>query len=76
MLRPEQGPVIKGSDGLRKVRWAPAGIGKRGGVRVIYHWATGEDLVYMLYIYAKAEQGDLTPRQTRELAKVVREELK
>jgi hypothetical protein len=31
MLRPEQGPIIKGSGGLRKVRWAPAGVGKRGG---------------------------------------------
>jgi hypothetical protein len=35
MLRPEQGPIIKGSGGLRKVRWAPAGVGKRGGVQVI-----------------------------------------
>ncbi len=74
MLRPEQGPVIKGSGGLRKVRWAPAGIGKRGGVRVIYYWAPGDTVFYMLFIYAKNDQGDLTPRQTRELAKVVREE--
>jgi hypothetical protein len=76
MLRPEQGPVIKGSRGLRKVRWAPPGVGKRGGVRVIYYWAPGETTFYMLYIYAKNEQGDLTARQTRDLAKVVREELK
>jgi hypothetical protein len=75
MLRPEQGPVIKGSGGLRKVRWAQAG-GKRGGVRVIYYWAPGESVFYMLYIYAKVEQGDLTPLQVRALAKVVREELK
>ena len=39
MLRPEQGPVIKRSGGLRKVRWATAGAGKRGGLRVIYYWA-------------------------------------
>lgn len=73
MLRPEQGPVIKGSGGLRKVRWAPAGIGKRGGVRVIYYWAPGDAVFYMLFIYAKNTHGDLTARQTRELAKVVRE---
>jgi hypothetical protein len=42
MLRPEQGPVIRGSGGLRKVRWATAGGGKRGGLRVIYYWAPGE----------------------------------
>ena len=35
ILRPEQGPVIKGSGGLRKVRWATSGGGKRGGLRVI-----------------------------------------
>jgi mRNA-degrading endonuclease RelE of RelBE toxin-antitoxin system len=39
MLRPEQGPVIQSAGGLRKVRWATAGAGKRGGLRVIYHWA-------------------------------------
>jgi hypothetical protein len=36
MLRPEQGPVIPGSGGLRKVRWAVLGAGKRGGLRIIY----------------------------------------
>jgi len=36
LLRPEQGPLIKGGGGLRKVRWALKGVGKRGGVRVIY----------------------------------------
>jgi len=36
--RPEVGALIEGSGGLRKVRWALAGRGKRGGVRVIYYW--------------------------------------
>lgn len=39
MLRPEQGPVIRGSGGLRKVRWTTPRGGKRGGLRVIYYWA-------------------------------------
>ena len=76
MLRPEQGPVIRGSGGLRKVRWAVAGGGKRGGVRVIYYWAPCEQTVYMLYAYTKSEQGDLTAAQTRQLSRVVREEFK
>ena len=41
MLRPEQGPVIQGSGGLRKVRWATTGAGKRGGLRVIYYEPSG-----------------------------------
>jgi hypothetical protein len=76
MLRPEQGPIIPGSGGLRKVRWATAGGGKRGGLRVIYYWAPVEGAFYMLYAYAKSDQGDLTPAQTRVLRRLVREEFK
>lgn len=76
MLRPEQGPIIRGSGGLRKVRWAPTGTGKRAGLRVIYYWAPQHQAFYMLYVYAKSQQGDLTPAQTRQLGRVVREEFK
>lgn len=76
LLRPEQGPVISGSGGLRKVRWATTGGGKRGGLRVIYYWAPRDQVFYMVYAYTKAEQGDLTPAQTRQLARLVREEFK
>jgi mRNA-degrading endonuclease RelE of RelBE toxin-antitoxin system len=76
MLRPEQGPVMRGSGGLRKVRWAKTGSGRRGGLRVIYYWAPAETAFYMLYAYAKAEQGDLTAAQTRMLGRLVREEFK
>ena len=76
VLRPEQGPVIPGSGGLRKVRWARAGQGKRGGLRVIYYWAPPEQVCYMLYAYSKNEQGDLTAAQVRVLAKLVREEFR
>jgi hypothetical protein len=76
MLRPEQGPLIKGGGGLRKVRWAPKGVGKRGGVRVIYYWRSDERVFYMLFAYAKTAQEDLTADQLRVLARIVREELK
>ncbi|HEY7170568.1 MAG TPA: type II toxin-antitoxin system RelE/ParE family toxin [Vicinamibacterales bacterium] len=76
MLRPEQGPVIRGGGGLRKVRWARPGTGKSGGLRVIYYRAPAEKAFYMLYAYAKNEQGDLTPAQTRGLGQLVREEFK
>ena len=76
VLRPEQGAVIAGSGGLRKLRWAAVGRGKRGGLRVIYYWVPDEEVFYMLYAYAKNEQGDLTPAQVRVLARLVREEFK
>ena len=75
-LRPEQGALIPGGGGLRKLRWGAEGRGKRGGVRTIYYWAVDDDLCYMVYMYAKNEQGDLTATQLRALARVVREEFK
>lgn len=76
MLRPAQGPLIRSGGGLRKVRWARPGAGKRGGLRVIYYWAAAETAFYMLYAYSKNEQGDLTPAQTRQLGQLVREEFR
>ena len=76
MLRPEQGPIIRGAGGLCKVRWAKPGSGKRGGWRVIYYWAPRERAFYMVYAYAKNEQDDLTPTQARFLGQLVREEFK
>ena len=49
---------------------------KSGGARVIYYWAVEEHICYMLYVYAKNEQGDLTPAQVKALARLVREEFK
>ena len=70
----EQGPVMPGSGGLRKLRWGRTGHGRRGGLRVIYYWASTEEAFYMLYVYAKNEQGDLTMAQVKILATLVREE--
>jgi len=76
LLRPEQGSVIRGSGGLRKIRWGAEGRGKRGGVRVIYYWDKPRATCYMLFLYRKNEQGDLTSAQIRTLARLVREEFR
>ncbi len=76
MLRPEQGPIIRSAGGLRKVRWAKAGAGTRGGLRVIYYWAPRESAFFMVYAYSKKDQTDLTPTQARLLGQLVREEFK
>lgn len=56
---PEAGDVIPGSGGCRKVRWARAGMGKRGGVRVIYFTRLANGEIWLLVIYAKNVQGNI-----------------
>ncbi|MBM3788980.1 MAG: hypothetical protein FJW35_01365 [Acidobacteria bacterium] len=75
-LRPEQGPLIRGSGGLRKLRWAMPGRGKRGGARVIYYWDRQTATFYMLFVCLKTEQGDLTPEQIKILGQLVHKEFK
>lgn len=42
-VHPDAGNVIRGSGGIRKIRWAMRGGGKRGGSRVIYYWVAKDD---------------------------------
>jgi mRNA-degrading endonuclease RelE of RelBE toxin-antitoxin system len=76
MLRPEQGALIRGTGGLRKIRWGGKGHGKSGGYRLVYYWDKRTDAFYMLYIYPKNLQEDLTPKQSKLLGRLVREEFK
>lgn len=58
---PMAGDVIAGADGARKVRWAASGHGKRGGARVIYFNLTEQGVVYLVMVYAKADQANVLP---------------
>ncbi len=58
---PDAGAVIPGTDGLRKVRWTRAGMGKRGGARVIYFVRNSKDEVILLIVYSKAKFDNLSP---------------
>ena len=75
-LRPEQGALIPGSGGLRKLRWALRGKGKRGGLRVIYYWDSAEDVIYLIYLYSKNELANLRPDQLKLLRRTIEEDLK
>jgi hypothetical protein len=65
--RPDAGNVIKGSGGIRKLRWAGSGRGKRGGLRVIYYWWVAKDRISLLLAYPKNEMDDLTADQLKRL---------
>ncbi len=69
--RPGMGDVVPGTGGLRKVRWKHEDHGKSGGVRVIYYWMTEDEQLYMLYVYPKSKQEDLTAEQKKGLKSIV-----
>jgi hypothetical protein len=68
---PEAGDVIPGAGGCRKVRWARQGVGKRGGVRVIYFNRLANGVIYLLVIYAKSVRDNIPAH----ILKAIKEEL-
>ena len=50
------------------------GRGKRGGARIIYHWKHAVERLYLLFLYPKNIQADLTPAQLRMLRALVADE--
>ena len=73
---PETGSVIPRGGGLRKLRWAGSGRGKRGGARVIYRWFPERDRLLMLFVFLKNERDDLSAQQLKRLRLVAESELK
>ena len=67
----EAGAVVPGSGGCRKVRWARAGMGKRGGVRVIYYNILSDGVIWLLLIYGKGA----TENVPAHLLKAIKEEI-
>ncbi len=70
MENPDIGDLIRNSGGLRKIRWASSGRGKRGGARIVYYWDMG-DRILMIYLYRKNERADLTPAQLKVMRNIV-----
>jgi len=68
---PDDGDIIKGTGGVRKLRWGAKGKGKRGGVRIIYYWRTVRGHIYLLTIYGKNEASNLTANEKEYLKKMV-----
>jgi hypothetical protein len=67
---PTAGDVIQGTGGLRKLRWSAHGVGKRGGVRVIYFHVAARHQLRMLLIYRKGVKDDLTANEKRILRRL------
>lgn len=70
-LNADAGSVIRGSGGVRKVRWAREGTGKSGGVRIIYLTRNEAGEVYLLTLYAKSESENLSLNTLKEICRAL-----
>ena len=67
MENPEAGDLVRESGGVRKLRWKCKGMGKRGGLRVIYFVRYQPNEFWMLTLYAKAKQENVPAHILRQL---------
>jgi hypothetical protein len=70
---PESGVRIRGTGGIRKLRWAIGGRGKSGGVRVIYYFSNRASPLWLLDIFGKNEKANLTAAEKNALRDLVNE---
>lgn len=75
MAAPERAPVIQGTGGLRKMRFAPARwkSGKRGAIRVCYAYFPMNALVFLVMCYGKATQEDISSQEKHAIAGYLRQ---
>ncbi len=66
---PECGELMPGTGGFRKVTFARAGMGKRGGARIIYIVRRDDMPVFLISAYAKNAKENLTKDERNRLAK-------
>ena len=69
---PKCGTVIPGTAGVRKVRFAIGGRGKRGGARIVYYFYNERFPVFLITVFAKNERSDLAHSERNDLAKLVK----
>lgn len=74
MRNPEAGAVIRGAGGVRKIRWAAAGRGKRGGYRVIYFVRRLNGEFWMLTIYPKNVRDSIPGHMLKQIREEIENE--
>lgn len=71
---PALGSVIRGSGGVRKLRWRTPGQGKRGGYRIIYFLRRPEGVIWMLTIYPKSVRDSISTRLLKQIRQEIEDE--
>jgi hypothetical protein len=70
---PSRGDIVKGTGGARKARIADPhdNRGKSGSYRYLYLYLENRGRIFLLFLYGKNEQSDLSPDQKKIVAKLV-----
>ena len=68
---PMTGSVVRGSGGVRKVRWAKQGRGKSGGARIIYYNRLANGEIWLLTIYAKGDRSTIPAHELRLIKETI-----
>jgi len=71
LQKPDAGDLVRGSCGVRKVRWAKSGQGKSGGIRAIYYWKKSEHEIWMLTMYSKSERATISSHILKQIAEAI-----
>ena len=71
---PDAGRIVRGSGGVRKLRWAIAGKGKSGGIRVIYYWKRVDDEIWLLTAYGKSERDTIASHILRQIGEEIKDD--
>lgn len=68
---PATGSVVRGSGGVRKVRWAQKGRGKSGGARIIFYNRLANGEIWLLTIYAKGDRSTIPAHELRLIKEAI-----
>jgi mRNA-degrading endonuclease RelE of RelBE toxin-antitoxin system len=74
LLNPEAGDLVRGSGGVRKVRWALAGKWKRSGIRIMYYWKKSDKEIWLLTLYSKSERTTIPGHILKKIAEEIENE--
>lgn len=68
---PKAGDVVKETGGLRKLRVPLAGKGKSGAYRVVYFDHTADGKIFLIALYPKSAQADISPEGKKTIKKLI-----
>jgi len=72
LQKPDAGELVRGTGGVRKVRWAQSGKGKSGGIRAIYYWKKSDHEIWMLTLYSKSERATIPSHVLKQIAEAIK----